>query len=291
MISLAGALILTLYQGIPLSNSQEHATISHIQKGHENWIKGSFLLSLGVILFSSWMLIQAKVNVSYPCPYSEAAELRRQAEKDGVRVYLEKPNVRHRPNSRFLTATVLGVKQSMKLDMRRCLCIIHQSPLLIIGVNELTEGDHDTDSASVTCSIWKSERAKICSCKCCGKKYHRNCLKQWAQHRDLFNWSSWACPSCRTCETLTSAATMERLGGGNIVQPSLSTRDALDKYHIVTQKMEDLVANNAGDGEIQYSEVPEIILRCISKDEAALAVAQSSLHVSANLAILVTIRG
>ncbi|CAF2151788.1 hypothetical protein IGI04_002516 [Brassica rapa subsp. trilocularis] len=70
MISLAGALILTLYQGIPLSNPHEHATISHIQKGHENWIKGCFLLSLGVIFFSSWMLIQAKVNVSYPCPYS-----------------------------------------------------------------------------------------------------------------------------------------------------------------------------------------------------------------------------
>ncbi|CAH8343613.1 unnamed protein product [Eruca vesicaria subsp. sativa] len=42
----------------------------------------------------------------------EAAELRRQAEKDGVRAYLDKPNVRHRPNSRFLTATVLGVQQS-----------------------------------------------------------------------------------------------------------------------------------------------------------------------------------
>lgn len=42
----------------------------------------------------------------------EAAELRRQAEKDGIRAYLEKPNVRHRPNSRFLTATVLGVQQS-----------------------------------------------------------------------------------------------------------------------------------------------------------------------------------
>ncbi|RID63721.1 hypothetical protein BRARA_E02702 [Brassica rapa] len=55
-------------------------------------------------------------------------------------------------------------------------------------------------------------------------------------------------------QTLTSAATMERLGGGNIVQPSLSTRDALDKYHIVTQKMEDLVANNSGDGEIQVLE-------------------------------------
>ncbi|CAF2126603.1 unnamed protein product, partial [Brassica napus] len=42
----------------------------------------------------------------------EAAELRRRAERDGVRAYLEKPNVRHRPNSRFLTATVLGVQQS-----------------------------------------------------------------------------------------------------------------------------------------------------------------------------------
>lgn len=84
-------------------------------------------------------------------------------------------------------------------------------------------------------------------------------------------------------QTLTPAATMERLGGSNITQPSLSTRDALDKYHIVMQKvskvaiyaffynyyisfcfsilhvvdfvelfqMEDLVANNAGDGEIQ----------------------------------------
>ncbi|KAG2320415.1 hypothetical protein Bca52824_013628 [Brassica carinata] len=104
-------------------------------------------------------------------------------------------------------------------------------------------------------------------------------------------------------QTLTSAATMERLGGNNIIQPSLSTREALEKYHIVTQKMEDLVANNAGDDEIQavVSEVPEIILRCISRDEAALAVAQkafkalydnasSNLHVSANLAILVAVR-
>lgn len=41
----------------------------------------------------------------------EAAELRRQAEKEGVHVYLEQPKVRGRPNSRFLTATVLGVQQ------------------------------------------------------------------------------------------------------------------------------------------------------------------------------------
>ncbi|KAL5827369.1 hypothetical protein ACOSQ3_019211 [Xanthoceras sorbifolium] len=46
-----------------------------------------------------------------------------------------------------------------------------------------------------------SERArKMLSCKSCGKKYHRNCLKNWAQNRDLFHWSSWKCPSCRICE-------------------------------------------------------------------------------------------
>ncbi|CAL9222836.1 unnamed protein product [Arabidopsis halleri] len=44
----------------------------------------------------------------------EAAELRRKAEKEGVRAYLDKPNIRHRPNSRFLKATVLGVQQSNK---------------------------------------------------------------------------------------------------------------------------------------------------------------------------------
>ncbi|KAF3629515.1 putative tRNA-dihydrouridine(20a/20b) synthase [NAD(P)+]-like [Capsicum annuum] len=45
------------------------------------------------------------------------------------------------------------------------------------------------------------ERArKMMSCKSCGKKYHRSCLKAWGQHRDLFHWSSWSCPSCRICE-------------------------------------------------------------------------------------------
>ncbi|KAK1439982.1 hypothetical protein QVD17_05807 [Tagetes erecta] len=42
----------------------------------------------------------------------EAAELRRQAARDGIDAYLRPSNVRGRPNSRFLTATVLGVQQS-----------------------------------------------------------------------------------------------------------------------------------------------------------------------------------
>lgn len=41
----------------------------------------------------------------------EARRLRLQAETDGVHAYLRQPNVRGRPNSRFLTATVLGVQQ------------------------------------------------------------------------------------------------------------------------------------------------------------------------------------
>ncbi|XVE48650.1 hypothetical protein DITRI_Ditri01bG0019100 [Diplodiscus trichospermus] len=45
----------------------------------------------------------------------EAAELRRQADREGVHVYLQRPKVRGRPNSRFLTATVLGVQQANRV--------------------------------------------------------------------------------------------------------------------------------------------------------------------------------
>ncbi|KAL3843824.1 hypothetical protein ACJIZ3_001227 [Penstemon smallii] len=42
----------------------------------------------------------------------EANELRRQAQSEGSLAYLRQPTVRSRPNSRFLTATVLGVQQA-----------------------------------------------------------------------------------------------------------------------------------------------------------------------------------
>ncbi|PSS02751.1 Serine/threonine-protein kinase [Actinidia chinensis var. chinensis] len=45
----------------------------------------------------------------------EAAELRRQGEKEGVQAYLRQPKFRGRPNSRFLTATVLGVQQANRV--------------------------------------------------------------------------------------------------------------------------------------------------------------------------------
>ncbi|GAV69286.1 Not1 domain-containing protein/DUF3819 domain-containing protein [Cephalotus follicularis] len=103
-------------------------------------------------------------------------------------------------------------------------------------------------------------------------------------------------------QPLLSPGATERLGS-SISEPLLSTRDALDKYQIVALKLEAFVTNDAREDEVQgvVAEVPEIILRCVSRDEAALAVAQkvfkglyenasNSLHIGAHLAILAAIR-
>ncbi|KAI3681521.1 hypothetical protein L6452_36320 [Arctium lappa] len=86
-------------------------------------------------------------------------------------------------------------------------------------------------------------------------------------------------------------------------EPSLTTGDALDKYQIISEKLESLIANDAKETEIQsiIAEVPAVILKCISRDEAALAVAQkvfkgvyenaaNTAHVGAHLAMLAAIR-
>ncbi|KAK3001987.1 hypothetical protein RJ639_020386, partial [Escallonia herrerae] len=105
-----------------------------------------------------------------------------------------------------------------------------------------------------------------------------------------------------SAQTLPSPSGSERLGS-NISEPSLTTGDALDKYQIVSEKLETLVTSDSKEAEIQaiIAEVPGIVLRCISRDEAALAVAQkvfkglyenasNSAHVGAHLAILAAIR-
>lgn len=100
----------------------------------------------------------------------------------------------------------------------------------------------------------------------------------------------------------TPSSTIERLSSSGL-EPSLNTGEALDKYQVVSQKLEAAISKGASDHEIQglVSEIPEIILQCVSRDEAALAIAQkvfkrlyenpsSSLHVSTHIAVLVTIR-
>ncbi|MED6107435.1 hypothetical protein PIB30_013787, partial [Stylosanthes scabra] len=74
------------------------------------------------------------------------------------------------------------------------------------SVNPVGE-DQGQPNAKVFCRMCNrvenegSERAKkMLSCKSCNKKYHRNCLRSWAQNRDLFHWSSWTCRACRICE-------------------------------------------------------------------------------------------
>ncbi|XP_058212330.1 uncharacterized protein LOC131324368 [Rhododendron vialii] len=101
---------------------------------------------------------------------------------------------------------------------------------------------------------------------------------------------------------LPSTPTTDRLGSSTS-EPLLTTGDALEKYQIISEKLESLVTNDAMDADIQgiIVEVPGIILRCISRDEAALAVAQkvfkglyenalNSAHVAAHVAILAAIR-
>ncbi|KAL8500295.1 hypothetical protein ACS0TY_020046 [Phlomoides rotata] len=91
--------------------------------------------------------------------------------------------------------------------------------------------------------------------------------------------------------------------GSNVSEPSITTGDALEKYQTISEKLENLLANDAKEVEIQgvIAEVPAVILRCISRDEAALAVAQkafkglyenasNSAHVDAHLVILAAIR-
>ncbi|KAH0936099.1 hypothetical protein HID58_013216 [Brassica napus] len=67
----------------------------------------------------------------------KAAELRKQAEKDGVRAYLEKHNVRHRPNSRFLTTTVLGVQQLCDILLFVEAIVFNVVTYVVVETNEM----------------------------------------------------------------------------------------------------------------------------------------------------------
>ncbi|KAL4562855.1 hypothetical protein LXL04_026886 [Taraxacum kok-saghyz] len=104
-------------------------------------------------------------------------------------------------------------------------------------------------------------------------------------------------------QPLPSPSASDRVISTPTSEPSLTTGDALDKYQIISEKLESLIANDAKEPEIQsiIGEVPGVILRCISRDEAALAVAQkvfkglyenaaNTAHVGAHLAMLAAIR-
>ncbi|KAM0934312.1 putative CCR4-Not complex component, Not1, MIF4G-like domain superfamily [Dioscorea sansibarensis] len=101
---------------------------------------------------------------------------------------------------------------------------------------------------------------------------------------------------------LSPVTTVERLGTA-VSESLLTAGEALEKYQLVAEKLESLIAKEARDAEIQgvVAEVPDIIRRCVSRDEAALAVAQKVFkslyenasnvhHINSHVAVLSAIR-
>ena len=76
LVSVGGALILTLYKGIPLTKSP--AARAMVQKRYhrsKRWAIGSVVLTAGSIMWSSWFLIHAKIGKRYPWQYSSTARV------------------------------------------------------------------------------------------------------------------------------------------------------------------------------------------------------------------------
>lgn len=82
IVCLCGAMLLTLYKGIPLTNISnsrvdtarmhitDHVNLLNPNKKTESWTIGTIALVAGSLVWSSWFLIQARISKSYPCQYS-----------------------------------------------------------------------------------------------------------------------------------------------------------------------------------------------------------------------------
>ncbi|XP_038679515.1 WAT1-related protein At3g30340 isoform X1 [Tripterygium wilfordii] len=78
LISVGGAMMLTLYKGMPLFNHPHSQSFSPINHGLElgsskrirRWTVGCVALIAGTVLWSSWFLIQSFISRRYPCQYS-----------------------------------------------------------------------------------------------------------------------------------------------------------------------------------------------------------------------------
>ncbi|KAK1402332.1 Nodulin MtN21 /EamA-like transporter family protein [Heracleum sosnowskyi] len=80
LLSLAGAMVLTLYKGPDLINWNTHLDLGNHghhhgrQMGtHPNMILGACSALGSITCYALWMILQAKIAEHYPCPYSSTA--------------------------------------------------------------------------------------------------------------------------------------------------------------------------------------------------------------------------
>ncbi|GLU00909.1 hypothetical protein SLE2022_182440 [Rubroshorea leprosula] len=81
LITVAGAMILTFYKGMPLGRPYRGATAAKGNQGNmmdstkktKNLTIGSLVLTASSIVLSCWYLLQARIGKMYPCPYSSTA--------------------------------------------------------------------------------------------------------------------------------------------------------------------------------------------------------------------------
>ncbi|KAL1802091.1 hypothetical protein ACET3Z_030738 [Daucus carota] len=77
LLSLAGAMLLTLYKGPDLFSWNTHLNLvnhgENVVRTHPNMILGAFAALGSITCYALWTNLQAKIMEYYPCPYSSSA--------------------------------------------------------------------------------------------------------------------------------------------------------------------------------------------------------------------------
>eukprot|EP00249_Psilotum_nudum_P025864 c30875_g1_i1 orf=28-780(+) len=101
----------------------------------------------------------------------------------------------------------LSKKAFMRKKVTMAAIAIAEAAALAEQAKKAAEAARGGAACQVICELCFSGEAigskkaeRMVRCPGCKKPYHRNCLKSWSVNRDLFNWASWVCPSCRICE-------------------------------------------------------------------------------------------